>query len=60
MSRALLKSSLPFVAGSLLALLVIEVRQEFERTSGTVDEWLLDLHKPDTLWPGEPTFDWGD
>ncbi len=60
MGRALLRGSLPFVAGGLLAYLVLEVRHEYGRTPDAVDEWLLELSGPDPLWPGEPVFDWGD
>jgi len=61
--QTLLRAALPFMAGGALAIFVSELTRDSERPPGPAfpDSWFREADcKPENLWTGEPSFDWGD
>jgi hypothetical protein len=61
--QTLLRAALPFMAGGALAIFVSELTRDAERPAGPAfpDSWFREADcKPENLWTGEPSFDWGD
>jgi hypothetical protein len=62
--QTILRAALPFMAGGAVAIFVSELKRADApavRGEAFPDTWYREANRrPDHLWPGEPTFDWGD
>jgi hypothetical protein len=61
--QTLIRTAVPFMAGGAFAIFLAELTrpQGVPRDESFPQTWFTDAERaPEHLWPGEPTFNWGD